>query len=76
MEAVADAVKLIPYYLITGKIINIYIIKLLRKIVSTPLMQMFVPIELKPGVHYRSDEELVNSAADIGTTIFHSVDMS
>jgi hypothetical protein len=32
-------------------------------------MKIFVPIELKPGVHYRSEEELVISAADIGTTI-------
>lgn len=31
---------------------------------------MFVPIELKPGVHYRSEERLANSAADIGTTLF------
>jgi hypothetical protein len=34
-------------------------------------MKIFVPIELKPGVHYRSEEELVISAADIGTTIFN-----
>jgi choline dehydrogenase len=70
-----DAPKLTLNYLSTAEDRSVAIdaIKLTRKIVSAPPMQMFVPIELKPGVHYRSDEELVNCAADIGTTIFHPV---
>ncbi|MGZ3236198.1 MAG: GMC family oxidoreductase [Burkholderiaceae bacterium] len=71
----ADAPKMTLNYLSTpeDKKIAIEAINLTRKIVSAPPMQMFVPIELKPGVHYRSEEELANSAADIGTTIFHPV---
>lgn len=69
------APKLVLNYLSTSedKKVAIESIKLTRQIVSAPPMQMFVPIELKPSVHYRSDEELANSAADIGTTIFHPV---
>jgi choline dehydrogenase len=67
--------QLVLNYLNTpyDKKVAIESINLTRKIISAPPMQMFVPIELKPGVHYRSDEEIANSAADIGTTIFHPV---
>jgi choline dehydrogenase len=30
-----------------------------------------MPTEIKPGVALQSDEELIYSAGDIGTTIFH-----
>jgi choline dehydrogenase len=70
-----DPPKIALNYLSTpeDKKVAIEAIGLTRRIVAAPPMQMFVPIELNPGVHYRSDHELVESAADIGTTIFHPV---
>jgi choline dehydrogenase len=36
-------------------------------------LQRFLPEEVKPGVDVMSDEDLLQSAADLGTTIFHPV---
>jgi choline dehydrogenase len=46
---------------------------LTRKIVAAPALARFSPEEYKPGVHYRSEEELAEAAGLIGTTIFHPV---
>jgi choline dehydrogenase len=48
-------------------------LRLTRKIVESPALKPFAPEEYKPGMQYQSDEELVNAAGDIGTTIFHPV---
>ncbi|AWB35834.1 GMC family oxidoreductase [Orrella marina] len=48
-------------------------IRLTRKIVGQRSLVPFQPQELKPGAHLKSDEELVQAAGDIGTTIFHPV---
>jgi len=44
-----------------------------RHIVSQPALAKYRPQELKPGIGFQSDEELVKLAGDIATTIFHPV---
>ncbi|APB98246.1 GMC family oxidoreductase [Polynucleobacter asymbioticus] len=48
-------------------------LRLTRNIVKSPALQPFAPEEYKPGVQYQTDAELIKSAGDIGTTIFHPV---
>jgi choline dehydrogenase len=49
-------------------------IRLTRRIVlGTKAMKPFEPEEYTPGAQFRSEEELVKAAGDIGTTIFHPV---
>jgi choline dehydrogenase len=48
-------------------------IKLVRRIMIAPSLQAFNPQEYKPGTHLVSDNELVNAAGDVATTIFHPV---
>ncbi len=48
-------------------------LRLTRRIASMPALARYAPRELKPGVQFRSDEELARLAGDIGTTIFHPV---
>ncbi|MDD7909265.1 GMC family oxidoreductase N-terminal domain-containing protein [Pseudovibrio exalbescens] len=44
-----------------------------RRLMATQRMARFAPQEIKPGLTYQSDEELVEAAGDVGTTIFHPV---
>jgi len=44
-----------------------------RRIMNAPALAKFNPKELKPGLEVSSNEELVNAARDLGTTIFHPV---
>ncbi len=46
---------------------------LTRKIVAAPALAKYAPEEFKPGVHYRTEDELAEAAGLIGTTIFHPV---
>ncbi|MDE2166879.1 MAG: GMC family oxidoreductase N-terminal domain-containing protein [Alphaproteobacteria bacterium] len=48
-------------------------IRLTRRIVAAKAMARFTPAEYRPGVQFRTDEELTRAAGDIGTTIFHPV---
>ena len=48
-------------------------LNLTRSIVAAPALARFAPEEFKPGLQYRSDEELAEAAGLIGTTIFHPV---
>ncbi|HZW22915.1 GMC family oxidoreductase [Noviherbaspirillum sp.] len=48
-------------------------LKITRAIVSAPALQKYAPEEFKPGLHYRTEDELAKAAGDIGTTIFHPV---
>jgi len=48
-------------------------LRLVRHIVSMPALQKYHPEEYKPGAALRTDDELLNGARDIGTTIFHPV---
>ncbi|HXV10753.1 MAG TPA: GMC family oxidoreductase N-terminal domain-containing protein [Burkholderiales bacterium] len=48
--------------------------RLTRRIVTgTEALKPFAPEEFMPGPQYQSDEELVEAAGNIGTTIFHPV---
>ncbi|QTT89597.1 GMC family oxidoreductase [Pseudomonas chlororaphis] len=48
-------------------------IRLTRRIVAAPALQAFKPSEYLPGAELRSEEQLHQAAARIGTTIFHPV---
>ncbi len=49
-------------------------LRLTRRIVTgTQAMKKYEPEEFTPGPAYRSEEELVEAAGNIGTTIFHPV---
>ncbi|MCL4695667.1 MAG: GMC family oxidoreductase N-terminal domain-containing protein [Burkholderiaceae bacterium] len=48
-------------------------LRLTRRIAAMPALARYRPREVKPGVQFRSDEELARLAGDIGTTIFHPV---
>ena len=48
-------------------------IRLTRKIVEGRALKPYTPDEYKPGRQYQTDEELIEAAGDIGTTIFHPV---
>ena len=64
-----------PNYLATDadRQVAIDSIKLVRRIVSAPALQKFNPQEYKPGAHLRSDDELIEAAGNVATTIFHPV---
>lgn len=44
-----------------------------RKIMAAKALEKYEPLEWKPGPHLRSDEDLLQAAGDLGTTIFHPV---
>jgi len=48
-------------------------IRLARRICAARALARFEPEEFRPGSQYQSDEELVEAAGAIGTTIFHPV---
>jgi choline dehydrogenase-like flavoprotein len=48
-------------------------LRLTRRIFAAPAMKRFEPEEFKPGSRYQTDEELIEAARDIGSTIFHPV---
>jgi choline dehydrogenase len=48
-------------------------IRLARRLASAPSLARYGPRELKPGANLQSDDELVQAAGEIGTTIFHPV---
>lgn len=48
-------------------------LRLTRKIVESSALKPYAPDEYKPGKQYQSDEELIQAASEIGTTIFHPV---
>ncbi|NSX54199.1 GMC family oxidoreductase [Parasulfitobacter algicola] len=48
-------------------------IRLTRQITNQPALAKYKPEEFKPGPNYETDEDLINAAGDIGTTIFHPV---
>lgn len=48
-------------------------IKLTRKIAHAPAFAQYRPKEFMPGASLESDEQLIDAAGNIGTTIFHPV---
>ena len=48
-------------------------LRVTRRIVAQPALARYAPREVKPGVQFESDADLVRLAGDIATTIFHPV---
>ena len=48
-------------------------LKYTRKIMAADALAPFSPEEWKPGAHLTSDDELLQAAQELGTTIFHPV---
>ncbi|MEO6918023.1 MAG: GMC family oxidoreductase N-terminal domain-containing protein [Collimonas sp.] len=46
---------------------------LTRKIAAAPALRKYAPEEFKPGLQYRTEEDLIKAAGEVGTTIFHPV---
>jgi choline dehydrogenase len=71
----ALAPRIAPGYLATtgDRRVAVESLRLTRRIVAQPALAAFHPREVKPGVHYQTDDELARLAGDIGTTIFHPV---
>jgi len=67
--------KISPMYLSTAedRKVAAAALTLTRQIVASPALNKFTPVEYKPGIHYRTEEELAEAAGHIGTTIFHPV---
>jgi len=70
-----DGPDIRPNYLTTEEDRRVAVdsLKWARRIVAQPALAPFRPEEYKPGAHIRSDEEMLVSAGDLGTTIFHPV---
>jgi choline dehydrogenase len=48
-------------------------IRLTRRIVGMPALEKYHPEEFMPGPEFQTEEELIQAAGNIGTTIFHPV---
>jgi choline dehydrogenase len=48
-------------------------LRLTRRIVASPALARYVPQEILPGPEFQTEEELLEAAGAIGTTIFHPV---
>ncbi|MBB3388197.1 choline dehydrogenase [Rhizobium sp. BK275] len=64
-----------PNYLSTAgdRIIAARSIRHARRLMQTRAISQFEPKEMLPGVEFQSDDELIQRAGDIATTIFHPV---
>jgi len=73
----ADKPVIQPNYLATDEDRHVAAdsIRVARRIVAQPALQVFDPVEYLPGQQFRDDDEaaLIKAAGDIGTTIFHPV---
>jgi choline dehydrogenase len=69
------APKISPNYLSTAEDRRVAVdaLRLTRDIIAAPALQKYLPEEFKPGLSFRTEEELVRAAGDVGTTIFHPV---
>jgi len=67
--------KINPNYLSTEEDRNVAIesLKLTRKILASPAFKKYSPEEYKPGNQHQNDQQLIEAAGNIGTTIFHPV---
>jgi choline dehydrogenase len=64
-----------PNYLATqaDKQVAADAIRLTRRIMAQPALAGYRPEEFRPGLDYRSEDDLARAAGEIGTTIFHPV---
>jgi choline dehydrogenase len=67
--------KITPMYLSTAedRKVAAAALGLTRSIAAAPALKKYAPEEFKPGIHYRTEDELAEAAGAIGTTIFHPV---
>jgi choline dehydrogenase len=67
--------KITPNYLSTAEDRSVAArsLALTRRIAEAPALARYQPQEFKPGMHYRTENELAEAAGLIGTTIFHPV---
>jgi len=67
--------KITPMYLSTpeDRQVAVAALGLTRAIAAAPALKKFAPEEFKPGVHYKTEDDLAEAAGAIGTTIFHPV---
>jgi choline dehydrogenase len=70
-----DAPLISPRYLSTpeDRKVAAESLRVTRLICAQPALARYRPEEWKPGVQYRSDEQLARLAGDIASTIFHPV---
>jgi choline dehydrogenase-like flavoprotein len=70
-----DSPAIRPNYLSTDEDQRVAVdaLRLVRHIVSMPALRKYRPEEYRPGAQLTTDEELLNGARDVGTTIFHPV---
>ncbi|MCV6574738.1 MAG: GMC family oxidoreductase N-terminal domain-containing protein [Cohaesibacter sp.] len=68
-----DAPVIAPNYLSTDrdKQVAIESLRHARRLMATSTMAAYEPEEIKPGLAYDSDEDLIKAAGAVGTTIFH-----
>ncbi|MDG2277640.1 MAG: GMC oxidoreductase, partial [Pseudomonadales bacterium] len=71
----SDAPEIFVNYLSTDEDLDVAVssLKFTRKIMAARALAPFNPQELKPGSGVTSEDEMVNAARDLGTTIFHPV---
>ena len=62
-------------YLSTEEDLNVAVngLKKTREIMNSKALATFAPKEELPGDHIQTDNELINAARNLGTTIFHPV---
>ncbi|XOV85007.1 MAG: GMC family oxidoreductase [bacterium] len=70
-----QAPAIMPNYLATDADVNVAVasVKLTRKIMQAQALARFNPVEFKPGSEVQSEDELIDAARNLGTTIFHPV---
>ena len=71
----ADYPAISPNYLSTKEDETVAVrgLQFTRKIMAATALQQFKPKEIKPGLDFQTDEQLLSAARDLGTTIFHPV---
>lgn len=72
---VHKAPLIMPNYLATVEDVKVAVesIKLTRQIMQAKALARFNPVEFKPGSELQSEDELIDAARNLGTTIFHPV---
>jgi choline dehydrogenase len=70
-----DAPRIVPNYLSTesDRKVAADSLRLTRRIALQPALARYHPEELRPGMQFQEDADLIRCAGDIATTIFHPV---
>lgn len=70
-----DVPVIAPNYLDTEEDCKVAVdsLRVARDIAKQPSLAPYKPTEMKPGLQFQTDEELLTAAGDIASTIFHPV---